>query len=79
MAMGAVMGAHGHLGHPVWNPEAGERAGERLLTGMGVQQGAGAEHGAVAGQHLPRVGIVISAGIGVLHGGIEPSAAVTMG
>jgi hypothetical protein len=46
---------------------------------LGVQERPGAEHGVVGGEHVPGIGIVVPAGIGVLHGDVEPVGAVARG
>ena len=51
-------------------------AGEGLLANMGVVQNAGPQHRSVRSDHLPPVGIVAPAGVGMQHRDVKAVASV---
>ena len=55
------------LVHGLGDPHARERAREGLLVHVGVSQHAGGEDLSIGGPHLPAVGVVLPAVVGVAH------------
>jgi len=74
-----------HLGHTGWDDDAALTAGEGLLVHVGVEQqpGEGAvwirlDDRAVGREHVPAVGVILPAGVRMLHRHVKgPGAALS--
>ncbi len=70
------MGADSDPSDPGRDLDAGEAAGEGLLVHMRVEKNPPGEHRSVRPQHLPGVGVMVPARIGVAQSDVE---AITAG